>query len=360
MLLAGGSLINGNPQRYANRSGVRFFHRKTRIGFGRAPRGRYLGGPRGSAVPCDRCAASAVIDQPYRGAHLCDSHFAETVRDRFRREMHRQFPRFAGGTVAVALSGGKDSAVALALTQSYFARRPTTRVVALTVDEGIAGYRPPTIRRAEELCRDLGVEHRVVRARQELGTTTDDAATRLRGMAPCSYCGVWRRQLLNRAARDAGADVLVLGFNLDDLAQTVLMNLAHSDLDRLVRMAPHRGRQRGLVPRIAPLAQVPEREVFLYAQLRRLPFDHGECPHAGPAARNVYREVVWQLEEAFPGTRHALLRTREKLLPLLIGPEGDGAPGRCADCGEPATEERCRACTYLRELRNPIMAGAGP
>jgi uncharacterized protein (TIGR00269 family) len=309
-------------------------------------------------VQCDRCASPAVVDQPYAGAHLCGAHFRGSVRDRVRRELHRQLPRFARGTVVVALSGGKDSSVALSLTAQYFRRRPTVRLVALTVDEGIAGYRPATIDRAAELARSLGIEHAIVRAERALGVTTDSVAAQGRGGVPCSYCGVWRRQLLNRGAREVGADVLVLGFNLDDLAQTVLMNLARADLDRLDRMAPHRERHDRLVPRIAPLATIPEREVYLYARLTGLPFDHGECPHAGAAARNVYREVVWRLEEAFPGTRHALLRTREAWLERGRTPVAATAPRACAECGEPATGERCRSCEFLRSTRG-VAAPAG-
>jgi uncharacterized protein (TIGR00269 family) len=176
---------------------------------------------------------------------------------------------------------------------------------------------------------------------------------------PCSFCGVWRRRLLNQAARDVQAEVLVLGFNLDDLAQTVLMNLVHGDLDRIGRMAPHRVRQPGLIPRVAPLAQIPEREVFLYARLTGLPFDHGECPHAGRAARNVFREVVWQLEEAQPGTRQALLRTREQLLDRLP-PTTETAPLRCRRCGEPSAHETCRSCTYLATVRLPMIPPVAP
>jgi uncharacterized protein (TIGR00269 family) len=270
--------------------------------------------------------------------------------------MHRQAPRFHGGTIAVALSGGKDSSVALALTQRYFGRRPNVRLVAITVDEGIAGYRDGTVAAARALTERLGVEHRVLRLAEALEVTTDAAARSVPGVPPCSFCGVWRRTLLNRGARDAGAEMIVLGFNLDDLAQTVLMNLARGDLARLERMAPHRNRQAGLVPRIAPLAQVPEREVYLFARLAGLPFDHGECPHAGAAARNVFRDVVWRLEEALPGTRQSLLRTQAALAPLLAAAGTGGMPGRCAECGEPASGTRCRACEYLERARNPFMA----
>ena len=265
--------------------------------------------------------------------------------------MHRQLPRFGRGTIAVALSGGKDSSVALALAHRYFGRRPTVRVVAVSVDEGIASYRPPTLRAAEALTRSLGVEHVTVRASEALGTTADATVPELVGTVPCAFCGVWRRQLLNRAARTLGADALLLGFNLDDLAQTVLMNLVHGDLDRLVRMAPHRLRQPGLVPRVVPLAPIPEREVYLYARLTGLPFDHTTCPHADRASRNLFREMVWQLEDAQPGTRQSLLRTHERLVDLWLRQEATGAPGRCRVCGDPSVGEICRACEYLETTR---------
>lgn len=308
-------------------------------------------------VQCDRCEAEAVIDRPYAGDHLCGSHLKEIVEARVRRTLHHQLPKFHRGTIAVALSGGKDSAVTLSLAHRYFSRRPTVRIVALTVDEGIAGYRSGTLDRARELTSRLGVDHRVLSARDQLGTTTDAAARTLGGIAPCSYCGVWRRQLLNRGARDAGADALLLGFNLDDLAQTVLMNVARADIRRMSRMAPHRRRQEGLVPRAAPLAQIPEREVFLYALLTSTPFDHGECPHASAASRNVFREVVYRLEEELPGTRQALLRSHEQIVDLLDDGAA-GAPGRCVDCGEPATGVRCRACEYLESLKSSSRLGA--
>jgi uncharacterized protein (TIGR00269 family) len=310
------------------------------------------------AVRCSSCADAAVVDQPYRGAHLCARHFRASVEGRFRRELARQLPQSPVGTIAVALSGGKDSAVSLALAHEALGRRPDVRLVAITVDEGIAGYRAGTVLAARSLTQRLGVPHFVVRADEELGTTTDRAAERMATTVPCSFCGVWRRGLLNRAARDAGARALLLGFNLDDLAQTVLMNLTRGDLPRLIRMAPHRTSRAGLISRLAPLGAVPEREVYLYARLRGLPFDHGECPHARRASRNLYREIVWQLEDAQPGTRQALVRTQARLVELIGDALDSGAPGRCRACGEPATGERCRACEYLAIVREPLASEA--
>lgn len=296
------------------------------------------------------CRSPPVIDQPYAGVHLCRLHFSQSVVERVRRELHAQAPRLKGGLLAIALSGGKDSSVLLTLLHQLLAPRRGIRLVAISVDEGIEGYRSGSLERARELCTSLGVEHRVATFEKEVGFTTDQAAVAGPGGSPCSACGVWRRGVLNRTARDLGAVRLALGFNLDDLAQTVLMNLARGEPARLRQMAPHTETRGGLVPRLAPLAMVPEREVYLYARLNNIPFDHAECPHAGEAGRNVYREVVWQLEEAFPGTRHALLRTREKLLPVLRAADPEGAPGACSLCGEPASGELCRGCEYRQRL----------
>ena len=308
---------------------------------------------------CSACDRPAIIDQPYRGAHACRTHFLESVDTRVRKEFHRQLPKFGEGTLAVALSGGKDSAVALRVTARYFARRPTVRIVAISVDEGIPGYRDATLAAARRLVAEEGVEHRIVSMESRLGMTTDRVARAHPETIPCSYCGVWRRRLLNDAAREVGADALVLGFNLDDLAQTVLMNLARGEVDRLVRMAPHRGRQTSLVPRIAPLAMVPEREVFLYAQVHGLPFEHGECPHAGRAARNVFREVLWRLEEQIPGTRQSLLHTREQLLDLWEDRVAPLGPQACTRCGEPASGGLCRTCELLEAARLPGVPVGG-
>ncbi len=317
--------------------------------------------PGSSSGRCSRgsCGERAVIDQPYAGAHLCRAHLGDSVWERFRREMHRQAPGLSGGTFAVALSGGKDSSVLLSLVQRYFSDRRDVEVVALSVDEGIPGYRPASLLAAQKLTRELGLRHHVVSFEGALGTTTDTTAE-VRSETPCAFCGVWRRQLLNRTARELGASRLALGFNLDDLAQTVLMNLVRGEPGRLAQMAPHVTSQPGLVPRLAPLATIPEREIYLYARLSGLPFDHQECPHAPRAARNLYRELLWRLEESQPGARHALLRTREKLLPALLAGERGPGPARCPSCGEPSSGGLCRACQFLAPTGETGREAPGP
>jgi tRNA(Ile)-lysidine synthase TilS/MesJ len=90
-------------------------------------------------------------------------------------------------------------------------------------------------------------------------------------------CGVFRGRC-NRKAREIGADKLATGHNLDDEAQAVMLNVMNGDTERLARLRPTRA-QEGLIPRIKPLMDIPEREIALYAFLKKIPFYMGECPY---------------------------------------------------------------------------------
>ncbi|MEA3200325.1 MAG: hypothetical protein QOE90_1753 [Thermoplasmata archaeon] len=301
-------------------------------------------------MPSCKCGQSAVHFARYSGEHLCAEHFCQGVEKRVRRELRQQGPFKSGQRIVVALSGGKDSVVALRLVHETLADNPRIGIAALTVDEGIAGYRPPSMEIAAEHCRELGVEHLVLSYAETAGLTMDVvAADARRQHLPCAYCGVLRRRNLNEGAKRLGATHLATGHNLDDTAQTILMNHLRGDVDRLGRMGPHRPEhvQPGLIPRILPLRSIPEKEVALYATLRGWRYHDGECPYSLDATRGRYRDLLLDLEEKEPGTRHALLSGHDKLAPLLSGGAKIAA---CAKCGEPTSGEVCRACQLVAEV----------
>ena len=301
-------------------------------------------------MPACSCGAPAVHHARYSGEHLCASHFKDSFEKRTRRELRKQGPFKSGAHLAIALSGGKDSVVALRLVHEALADNPKLKITAVTVDEGIAGYRPPSIEVARRHCDELGVEHLVLSYQETAGLTMDKVvANPLRMHAPCAYCGVLRRRNLNEAARRVGATHLVTGHNLDDTAQSILMNHLRGDVDRLGRMGPHRPEhvQPGLVPRVLPLRVMPEKEVALYAILKGWEFHDGECPYSVEATRGRFRDLLLDLEEREPGTRHALVAGFDRLQPLLSGGSKISA---CATCGEPSSGAECRACALLREV----------
>lgn len=318
-----------------------------------------------------------MIHLRYAGTHLCGEHFLRFFEERAKTELGKQ-GRMPKGITAVALSGGKDSVSLLYFLHKLAQGNPDLRLHAVTVDEGIAGYRGGAIAIAKEVCAQLGVPHSIVSTHDLAGYSIDAYAAGARGPArtenggvgedapgtprpACGACGVFRRAGMNKLAREAGAAAIATGHNLDDQAQTILMNHLKGDLDRLARLAPHgpdEVRHEGLVRRLMPFRTIPDKEVLLYAVLSGLPIhqsDEGlaECPYAARSHRFALRDMLVQLEELHPGTRHALVRGQERLKPILAAALPPIAVASCPECGEPTSGQRCVACS-LRAPPKPL------
>ncbi len=336
-------------------------------------------------MDCDRCDAAAVMHAAYSGAHLCATHLRASVERRVRRRVRQDGLLGPDATPdepetwVVGLSGGKDSVVLTAILAETFAEDPRVELVALSVHEGIAGYRDRSLEAAEELVEalDADVRHETTSYAEEFDVEMDRVVEEdPEGMAPCAYCGVFRRDVLARHAERLGADKLLTGHNLDDEAQTALMNLFEGDVAQMAKhydaslgrfpepdeevgpgLAPGADpadRPRRLaddfVPRAKPLRDVPEREVALYAHVRDLPAHVAECPHASEAYRGEVRDLLLAVEADHPGTRHSVMAGYEELAAMAAAAyrAGEG-PERtpCERCGAPTTRDRCRKCDLV-------------
>ena len=304
---------------------------------------------------CALCQEDAIFYQPYSGAHLCSEHFMRSVERRAFQRVRETGMVGRCQHIAVALSGGKDSAACLHIMHTILTQNPRVKLSAILVDEGIEGYRSVTKAAADRLCRQLDVQLEKVSFQGQWSITLDEILERTGSERACAYCGVLRRWLLNRRAREIGAQALCTGHNLDDEAQTVLLDVLDDDVKRLVRL-DHPKFTAGFVPRYKPLARVPEQEVALYAMLRGLPHASNTCPYSGSSARNDARELLMAYEDRHPGARHSLMRFYHRVLPSLADDLGKalesdtGAIGNCEKCGEPSVGKTCRACALLAGL----------
>jgi len=255
-------------------------------------------------------------------------------------------------TVAVALSGGKDSVTLLRILWKLERRFPPARLIALTIDEGISGYRDEAISISREVCDDLKIEHVVVSFEELFGVTMDNVASRPNELQPCSYCGVLRRKALNEGARRLGATKLATAHNLDDEAQTALLNVMHGDVERIIQASQTSAKPpAGFIPRIKPLAEVPERETTLYAYSSGVRFQTTPCPHGHDALRGDIRTMLNRLELKHLGLKYTIARSVEKLSATAGGIEQHRGFRTCKICGDPTPNDVCEACLMLRALK---------
>ena len=302
-------------------------------------------------MKCYECEREAIILQRYNGLHLCREHFLESVRKRVYSEFRRQVHLQGGEKIAVAYSGGKDSSLTLHLLSDIVRPMRNVSLSAIIVDEGIAGYRDAGLPVARSFCKERGIELVETSMASELGITLDEISKRERTQSACTYCGVFRRKLLNSAARKMKADYVATGLNLDDTAQGILMNIFRGDIEKLARMGPHDEVQEGLVPRLQPLRKIPEKESLLFCMEEGLKFHDAECPYAHEAVRNTYRDIVAKVEDESPGARYSILAGYDSIREALRKSFPPAQLNVCA-CGEPSMGEKCKACELIGQLRH--------
>ena len=294
------------------------------------------------------CSNAAIMHQRYSGLHLCKAHFIEDVERKVKREMRKRLMVERGDTIAVALSGGKDSSALLLMLTRLFRDRPDLTFCAIGIDEGIHGFRAITLAHAEQLAKRLGVDFHSFSFTEEFGVTLDQIAGRGFEQAPCTFCGVLRRKLIDRKAKELGATKVATAHNLDDEVQTIMINYLRGDLQRLARL---NGRREEFVPRIKPLRDVPEKEVALYTFLAGIPIITVSCPYAQRSFRFSVKGMLNELERKHPGTKYAVMRGYQRLAEFLPHPASSQTLLRCERCGDASASCICKACAILEQMQ---------
>jgi uncharacterized protein (TIGR00269 family) len=309
------------------------------------------------SASCSACRKrEAFFFRPYSGERLCRRCFAKSVEAKVRATISEYRMLRFDDRLAVAVSGGKDSVSLLHILAGLEWKHPKSSLVAVTVDEGIKGYRDEALRIAVENCKKLNIEHHVVSFKNLFGYTLDKliASQRTKDVSSCSscaYCGVLRRKALNLAARQVDASRIATAHTLDDEVQTILLNIFHGDVMRLAREKPVTDAvHRKLVRRIKPFCEIPERETSLYAYVEGIEFQSTPCPYASEALRNDVRHMLNRLEENHAGMKFAIFSSIERIRPALEKADKKEGLGECCECGEPTSERICRTCQMLKQM----------
>lgn len=300
-----------------------------------------------------KCGKSAVLKRPKTGDALCKECFFWA----FELEIHNTIINGklfrSGDKVAVAASGGKDSTV-LAYVLKLLNERYNygLKLVLLSIDEGITGYRDDSLETVKQNRDDYQMPLQILSYKELYGWTMDDIVKQIGRKNNCTFCGVFRRQALDRGASKLSVDALAVGHNADDLAETVLMNILRGDIARLQRCTAVVTASEGAIPRVKPLKYTYEKEIVMYAYFKRLVYFSTECVFAPNAYRGHAREFLKDLEKIRPSVIMDIIHSGEK----LAVQEGVKLPARgtCTRCGFVSSQEVCKACILLEGLNKGL------
>jgi len=296
---------------------------------------------------CTKCKSQpSVFFRGYSGERLCKDCFIKSIIERVQRSINIYEMLEHSSKIAIGVSGGKDSLTLLHVLKIIEDNTHGSEIVAITIDEGIKGYREEALKIVKKNTRLLDLEWVHISFKKLFGISMDEiAAKTTRSLGSCSYCGVLRRRALNTAAKSIGADRLATGHTLDDMAQSAILNLIRGDLSKMHSLLPGGINQDGFVRRIKPLCEVPERETALFAYLSGFEFQSMSCPYAEEAIRNDARAWLNDMEEKRPGIMFTTFRTALKMMPQLKSTNLKA----CEFCGEPTAGSSCRVCQMVMD-----------
>ena len=199
-----------------------------------------------------------------------------------------------GDTVAVGVSGGKDSVAllaGLAGVRRFVGIDFTLKAVTLdNCFNGEEGDFSPIA----DLCGSLGVEY--ILRRTDIGQIIFGERSESN---PCSLCARMRRGVLHDTAKANGCNKIALGHHFDDAVETFLMNLFNEG--RIGCFSPVSYLSRKDLTMIRPLIFATEREVRNAVNRAGLPVVKSKCPVDGCTERQWTKEFLYDMEKTHPG-----------------------------------------------------------
>lgn len=209
-----------------------------------------------------------------------------------------------GDRIAVGVSGGKDSMTMLCALSRLSKFYKPFEIVALTLDPGFGGVWGD-FSEIERICSELGVKY--VLKRTEIGKIVFDLRHEKN---PCSLCARMRRGALHNLAIENGCNKFALGHNLDDAAETFMMNLL--DGSRIDCFAPVTYLSRKNITVIRPLIYASEKEIMSAVRKAGLPVVKSACPANGATERQHMKELIHSLDREYKGVKSRIVSGMKK------------------------------------------------
>ncbi len=291
----------------------------------------------------------------------CKTHFAELIENRVRKTINRYNMLNRKDHIGLGYSGGKDSTVLLNILSKLIKRFPHCNLTALTIDEGIKGYQDECLEITRTFTKKYQIPHIIMSFKTIYGATLDqiieESLSKKHTLPACSICGILRRRALNYAARQVNATKIATAHNLDDEAQSILLNLLRGDSSKFIRFSRFPIQKfQTLIPRIRPFVRVTEPEIVLYAYAKDLEYHSYPCPYAHSAMRNDIRTFLSEMEENRPSTLRNIVNFHDSLTKYFPQISNLEPPFLCQKCGEVSTHDVCPVCQLLDNLgfENPL------
>ena len=234
---------------------------------------------------------------------------------RLRREVGRAIVDYSmiedGDRVMVCLSGGKDSYTLLDVLLSLRRSAPIDfELIAVNLDQQQPGFPADVLPRYLD---STGVPYHIL----ERDTYSVVQELTPQGKTYCPVCSRLRRGLLYGFAAQIGATKIALGHHLDDVVETLFLNMFFGG--RLKAMPPKLKSDDGRNVVIRPLFYCREKDIARFAEARAFPIiPCNLCGSQENLQRKVIKEMLTQWDRTEPGRVENIARSIAHVSPSQL------------------------------------------
>ena len=232
---------------------------------------------------------------------------AERALDRFTGYVRRCVEDYNmighGETIAVGVSGGKDSLAllcALAKLRGYYPKR--FEVHAVTLDMGFDGMDFSAV---SSLCEELAIPYTL--RRKELKGVIFNGS---REKNQCALCAKMRRGALNDLITGFGIKKIALAHHFDDAVETFLLSLLYEG--RINCFQPVTYLSRAGVTQIRPMLYIREGTVINLVEKLGLQVVHNTCPMNGASKREEVKVLLKALSVSYPDLKNKIFGAMQR------------------------------------------------